>query len=74
MILKKSSLQPSIGRPKGMCGLDLVSLNVQRGRDHGLRGYPQYRELCGLSRPKNFDDLKTIMDEGARSRLKEMYK
>ncbi|XP_046387846.1 uncharacterized protein LOC124157292 [Ischnura elegans] len=60
------------GKKKGY-GLDLASLNVQRGRDHGLPSYPEWREYCGLSRPTSFSDLKGEMDEAALQRLASLY-
>lgn len=61
-------------KPLGPCGLDLVSLNIQRGRDHGLPSYPHWREHCGLSRPNNFTDLNAIFDNSSLSRICKIYK
>lgn len=43
--------------PPGSGGLDLVSLNIQRGRDHGLADYNQVREDLGLGRVTSFDQI-----------------
>ncbi|KAJ2940746.1 hypothetical protein O0L34_g14857 [Tuta absoluta] len=64
----------SVAQKPGPCGLDLVSLNIQRGRDHGLPSYPAWREHCGLSRPRNFSDLVEIFDEQSMTRICTIYK
>uniref|UniRef100_A0A8C3W6L5 Thyroid peroxidase n=1 Tax=Catagonus wagneri TaxID=51154 RepID=A0A8C3W6L5_9CETA len=45
--------------------LDLASINLQRGRDHGLPGYNEWREFCGLSRLKTRADLSAATANGS---------
>lgn len=55
----------------GIGGLDLPSLNIQRGRDHGLPDYNQVREDFGLPRVTSFADISS--DPGVRASLECVY-
>lgn len=54
-------------------GIDLIALNVQRGRDHGLPSYNHYRALCNLKRASTFDDLSREMAPEVIARMKKVY-
>jgi len=45
-------------------GMDIVSLDIQRSRDHGIPSYTQFRKFCGLKEIENLQDLSEIMMEG----------
>lgn len=55
----------------GQGGLDLASLNIQRGRDHGLADYNDTREAYGLERIDSFDDITSNPELAAK--LEELY-
>ncbi|XP_063882991.1 LOW QUALITY PROTEIN: chorion peroxidase-like [Scylla paramamosain] len=55
-------------------GMDLVALNLQRGRDHGIGSYLRLREACGLPLAKHFLDLNQHLLPGAVEQLKKVYR
>ena len=57
--------------PPGSGGLDLASLNVQRGRDHGLADYNTVREAYGLPRVTSFAQITSNPE--VQQQLEELY-
>jgi peroxidase len=58
------------GQP-GAGGFDLASLNIQRGRDHGLADYNDVRAALGLPRVRSFADI--TRDASLQSKLQTLY-
>ncbi|KAK7084498.1 hypothetical protein SK128_008779, partial [Halocaridina rubra] len=58
---------------QGNFGLDLIALNIQRGRDHGLPGYNTYRDLCQLPVATSFNDLAADIDSDNLQNLESVY-
>ena len=51
--------------------LDLASLNILRGRDHGLADYNTVREAYGLPRVTRFSQITADVD--VRNQLRDLY-
>jgi peroxidase len=57
--------------PPGAGGFDLASLNIQRGRDHGLPSYNQLRADLGLPKVQRFDQISG--NRNVQTRLASVY-
>ncbi|KAK3563735.1 hypothetical protein QTP86_034458 [Hemibagrus guttatus] len=54
--------------------LDLAALNLQRGRDHGLPGYNDWRVFCGYDRVQSKGDLKGVIhDRALVEKIMDLY-
>jgi peroxidase len=57
--------------PGGSVTLDLASLNIQRGRDHGLADYNTVRAAFGLPRVTSFAQI--TRDPTMQAKLRQLY-
>ena len=72
--IAKGLVQQLFQRPGASHGLNLIAINIQRGRDHGLQGYSYWREFCNLTYTYSFDDAANeIRNEEIRDLLKKLY-
>ncbi|XP_036080092.1 thyroid peroxidase [Rousettus aegyptiacus] len=72
--LMNRALTERLFMPPGPGTFDLASLNLQRGRDHGLPGYNEWREFCGLPRLQTWAALGSAMASGdAAGRMRGLY-
>ncbi|VDM66656.1 unnamed protein product [Strongylus vulgaris] len=54
--------------------MDMATINVQRGRDHGLRSYNDYRKLCRLQPLTSFNQWPEITEAAVRERVSQLYR
>ncbi|CAL4113680.1 unnamed protein product [Meganyctiphanes norvegica] len=59
--------------PQHDFGMDLMSLNIQRGRDHAIGTYNEARVLCGLRRATSFNHLLDTMLPQTVQRIQQQY-
>lgn len=60
-------------RGKNGSGVDLISVNIMRGRDVGLMPYVKYRTLVGLSPVDTWNDLSSTFTAANLAALKTVY-
>uniref|UniRef100_A0A914LU27 peroxidase n=1 Tax=Meloidogyne incognita TaxID=6306 RepID=A0A914LU27_MELIC len=52
---------------------DMGSINIQRGRDQGVRPYNDYRDICGLKRLTSFQDWPEVLEPEVKNRVAALY-
>ncbi|XP_042211663.1 peroxidase-like [Homarus americanus] len=59
--------------PQMPVGMDLVALNIQRGRDHAIAPYNELRTTCGLPRARTFEDLLDVIPPEVVQVFSQLY-
>ncbi|KAI3381324.1 hypothetical protein SNEBB_005514 [Seison nebaliae] len=56
-------------------GIDLISFDIQRGRDIGLKSYVHFRQLCHPHEQpiRSFDDLRNIFKSDELRKIQQIY-
>lgn len=54
-------------------GTDLKSIDIQRGRDHGLGTYNELRAYCGFKKAKSWEDYNDFIPMKIVDKLKTIY-
>lgn len=72
--LFENDVNNSSNAVKRNANLDLVSLNIQRGRDHGLPAYGEWRKFCKLPSVDTWEEMKNAVDPDSLANMKSSYK
>ena len=67
-------LREKLFKLQNSIGFDLAAINIQRGRDHGIRLYNDWLEYCGFDVVNSWEDLsEEIPNDVIRAGLEELY-
>lgn len=59
--------------PANDYGKDLASINIQRAREHGIPGYPSWRQHCKLPPIKSWSSMLTDISNATVKAYYDMY-
>ena len=67
------SIQQQLFTTNFQYGMDLIAINIQRGRDHGTPTYAQAAEACGVVQVHYWGDLHRVMESKTIDKLRSVY-